>query len=204
MRIFGIIFAFALILPFLLPGKETGPVLVPDITAAESGGENLLEEAKKTGFYSKRDLTSLINALNVIGDEVNTEEGICLIQAVYFEARSEPLEGQLAVAQVVLNRVDDPRYPGTICGVVYQNEKLRHRCQFSFACDGLTETAYNKEAWDVATRISYIALSGRWEDITDSATHYHADYVDPYWNRSLLQTGQHGAHIFYRTSDSAS
>jgi len=201
MRIIGIIFTFALIIPFLLPEREDGFVVLPEANAVDTTGleaANGLDQAKKISFTSKRDLESLILALNVLGDEINTENGVCLTQAIYFEARSEPVEGQLAVAQVVLNRVSDPRYPSSICGVVYQNEKLRHRCQFSFACDGLAETPYNMEAWDVATRISYIALSGRWEDITDEATHYHANYVNPSWSQRLLATAQHGTHIFYR------
>ena len=207
MRIIGIIFTFALVIPFLLPQKDEGYNVLPEANSVNIQGLNAangLEGAKKITFTSKRDLESLILALNVLGDETNTEDGVCLTQAIYFEARSEPVEGQLAVAQVVLNRVSDPRYPSSICSVVYQNEQLRHRCQFSFACDGLAETAYNLEAWDVATRISYIALSGRWEDITDQATHYHANYVNPYWSRNLLPTAQLGTHIFYRTSDSAS
>lgn len=208
MRIIGIIFTFALVIPFLLPQKGEGiSSLHQDATSIEAAGidaPNRLEEVQKISFTSKRDLESLISALNVLGDEINTEDGVCLTQAIYFEARSEPVEGQLAVAQVVLNRVNDPRYPSTICDVVYQNEKLRYRCQFSFACDGLSETAYNPAAWDTALRISYLALSGRWEDITDQATHYHASYVNPSWSHNLMPTAHLGTHIFYRTSDSAS
>ncbi|MEM7568508.1 MAG: cell wall hydrolase [Pseudomonadota bacterium] len=144
---------------------------------------------------------SLVHLITDVSPEVSNElhpEEKCLAQAVYFEARSEPLEGQLAVAQVVLNRVDDPRYPTTICGVVFQGEHRRNKCQFSFACDGLSDTPYNAGAWSVAAAVSHIALQDYWDDVTATATHYHADYVMPYWGEILEARVQHGKHIFYR------
>lgn len=126
------------------------------------------------------------------------EEEHCLSQAVYFEARSEALEGQLAVAQVVLNRVQDRRYPDTICGVVFQGEHRRHACQFSFACDGLPDRPRNAQAWTIAKSISHIALNDYWNDVTSLSTHYHADYVSPYWEDLLDEQVQVGRHIFYR------
>lgn len=200
MRIFAIIFSFALIIPFVLPAKSEAPVRLSaaEKVSAEVSVKQPIEMAKASSFQDVRDLYSLVNALNVLGSEVGTPEGHCLAQAVYFESRSEPIDGQLAVAQVVLNRVKSPYYPDTICGVVFQNEKMRHRCQFSFACDGLSDNPYEPEAWDLAERIAYIALSGRWQDITEDATHYHAVYVNPSWANNLVETGQHGSHIFYR------
>ena len=122
----------------------------------------------------------------------------CLAQAVYFEARSEPLSGQLAVAQVVLNRVKSPAYPDTVCGVVFQNQNWRHRCQFSFACDGLSDKPYNRPAWAVSATIAEIAKRRAWDDLTHNATHYHADYVQPRWRLALTSTVRHGRHLFYR------
>lgn len=122
----------------------------------------------------------------------------CLGQAIYFEARGEPLEGQLAVAQVVLNRVRNTAFPDTICGVVFQNEAWRHRCQFSFACDGRSDHPRDSRAWAVAQAISDIALDGTWQDVTGRSTHYHADYVAPDWRLSMVHTVRHGRHIFYR------
>lgn len=144
------------------------------------------------------DLHALISDVGPeISQELHPEEK-CLAQAVYFEARSEPLEGQLAVAQVVLNRVLDERYPTTICGVVFQGEHRRNKCQFSFACDGLSDTPYNRLAWSEAKAVSHVALQGYWDDVTATATHYHADYVMPYWGEILEARVQHGRHIFYR------
>lgn len=122
----------------------------------------------------------------------------CLAQAVYFEARSEPLPGQLAVAQVVLNRVQSSAYPDTICAVVFQNERWRNRCQFSFACDGRSDRPHNPQAWAVSSIVAQIAVEGAWADLTHKATHYHADYVSPHWRLSLTSTAKHGRHVFYR------
>lgn len=122
----------------------------------------------------------------------------CLAQAVYFEARSEPPEGQLAVAQVVLNRVASPFWPDSICSVVFQGEHRRHRCQFSFACDGLSDNPKNPDAWLLAKAVAAVALEARWQDLAHEATHYHADYVAPAWREAMDPTAHYGRHIFYR------
>jgi hypothetical protein len=124
----------------------------------------------------------------------------CLTEAIYFEARGEPEAGQAAVAQVVLNRVRNPAYPKTICGVVYQNQKWRNRCQFSFACDGRPERIRSPEAWETAERIASEVSEGKtWLlDVGDS-THYYANYVRPGWARRMIRVDSIGAHRFYRT-----
>lgn len=124
----------------------------------------------------------------------------CLAEGIYFEARGEPEAGQAAVAQVILNRVKNPAYPDTICGVVYQNKSWRNRCQFSFACDGIRDRIRNKKAWDTAVRVATAVTSGdAWNDGIGSSTHYHATYVKPRWARSLKRTDKIGRHIFYKT-----
>ncbi len=128
------------------------------------------------------------------GDEQHT----CLAQAVYFEARSEPLAGQMAVAKVILNRVADSRYPDTICGVVFQNQKWVDRCQFSFACDGLPDQPREKAAWAMSERVASLVQRHWVPDRIDNATHYHADYVAPGWADNLVKTATVGRHIFYR------
>lgn len=122
----------------------------------------------------------------------------CLAQAVYFEARGEPDMGKHAVAHVVLNRLKDDRYPNTICGVVFQNQHLRHRCQFSFACDGLSDTPRESQAWHRSLQVALEALAGASEDITLASTHFHARYVEPVWASQLKPTIQVGAHLFYQ------
>ncbi|MBO6890710.1 MAG: cell wall hydrolase [Roseibium sp.] len=128
------------------------------------------------------------------------KEQRCLAEAIYFEARGEVEEGQVAVAQVVLNRVKNPAYPNSICGVVYQNRHKRNRCQFSFACDGIKDRISSKAAWKTAQRLTKEVLDGkRYLKMVDASTHYHATYVNPRWAKSMAKRGQVGLHIFYKT-----
>jgi hypothetical protein len=123
----------------------------------------------------------------------------CLAQAIYFEARAEPLRGQSAVAQIVLNRVFSPHYPKDVCGVVYQNAHRHLACQFTFACDGKPETIRERGAWLRAQRIAREALDGVvWLPEVAKSTHYHASYVRPRWVREMKTMVRHGVHTFYR------
>lgn len=126
-------------------------------------------------------------------------ELMCMAQAVYYESAWEPINGQMAVAEVIANRVRDHRYPDTVCGVVFQGATRTTGCQFTFTCDGSMDR--NKpagEAWERAQRIAAHVMMGLNEDRTGGATHYHATYVDPVWNAGLIKTKQVGLHIFYR------
>jgi hypothetical protein len=126
----------------------------------------------------------------------------CLAEAIYFEARGEPVNGQLAVAQVVLNRLKNPAYPNTICGVVYQNRNVRNGCQFSFACDGIADRVTDRESWTMATTLANAVVADSehsWMPEVGSATHYHATYVHPRWARTMTKMVQIGEHIFYKT-----
>lgn len=121
----------------------------------------------------------------------------CLTQAVYFEARGETPRGQAAVAQVVMNRVKNPSFPKTVCGVVFQGA-ASHGCQFSFACDGSMRHGLETGAWDRARRIAERTLSGvRLADI-GAATHFHTLSVQPAWAPQMLRVAQVGLHVFYR------
>ena len=122
----------------------------------------------------------------------------CLTQAVYYEAALEPTEGQEAVAQVVLNRVRDPNYANTVCGVVFEGAERTTGCQFSFTCDGALSQGPVTWAWDRARRVAERALAGHVSVAVGTATHYHADYVRPWWAPTLNKLTQIGAHIFYR------
>lgn len=126
----------------------------------------------------------------------------CLATAIYFEARGESEKGQIAVAQVVLNRLKNPAYPNTICGVVYQNKNKRNRCQFSFACDGRTDRITDKRSWAASQALARrIMNDDRTLYMADigAATHYHATYVKPRWARSMKRMDKIGRHIFYKT-----
>jgi spore germination cell wall hydrolase CwlJ-like protein len=123
----------------------------------------------------------------------------CLSEAVYFEARSEPEEGQAAVAQVILNRVKSGLYPSTICGVVYQNRHRHLACQFTFACEGKALRVSDNDSWERARRVAREVLEGRtYLADVGGATHYHADYVRPSWSRRLKKMDVIGRHIFYK------
>lgn len=127
-----------------------------------------------------------------------TEELSCLANALYFEARGEGVRGQFAVAEVVLNRVESPRYPDSICGVVYQGTGARHACQFSFTCDGNAETISENGAYGIAKRIAGLMTEGAPRVLTDGATHFHTYAVNPDWSDKFSRTARIGAHIFYR------
>jgi hypothetical protein len=122
----------------------------------------------------------------------------CLTAAIYYEAASEPDDGQRAVAQVVLNRVRHPAFPSTVCGVVYQGAHRGTGCQFSFACDGASARIPSRAGWARAARIAATALSGYVFSPVGLATHYHTYAVTPAWNRTLVMTDAIGAHFFHR------
>ena len=121
----------------------------------------------------------------------------CLTEAVYYEAASEPEQGQRAVAQVVLNRVRHPSFPNSVCAVVYQGSERRTGCQFTFTCDGSLRRPPARGLWLRARQVAESALSGRVEASVGMATHYHTDWVFPYWASSLKKITKVGTHIFY-------
>ena len=127
-------------------------------------------------------------------------EQACLANGIYFEARSESVRGQAAVAQVILNRVRNPAYPNSICGVVYQNDSWFNRCQFSFACDGRKKRIDSPVAYKTAQDIAMAVTAGKiFIPEVGSSTHYYAQYVHPGWARTMQKMTKIGLHIFYRT-----
>lgn len=138
-------------------------------------------------------------------DKDKDPEAYCLALNVYYEARGSSLADQAAVADVVINRMHDDRYPDTMCAVVQQGEQhangqmKRHRCQFSWYCDGKADVPRNGDAWARAQYVAYnMIYMETFRGITEGATHYHANYVEPGWAKTLTLVGQIGSHIFYR------
>ena len=133
----------------------------------------------------------------------SNQETECLAMNIYHEARGESLAGQYAVADVVLNRLTDKRYPDTICGVVKESVKwkgnpVRNKCQFSWYCDGRPDTATQTDSWMQAVEVAISILHyDKFRGITEGATHYHTNYVDPFWNTSYRLIGTIGDHKFY-------
>lgn len=137
-----------------------------------------------------------------------SEQTVCMALNIYYEARGSNLADQAAVADVVLNRVYDTRYPNDICGVVQDGKQnsdgsmVRDACQFSWYCDGKSDKPRDLDRWNEAQMIAYNMVNeGKYRGITEGSTHYHATYVKPYWASSLQMVGRIGAHIFYRWED---
>jgi spore germination cell wall hydrolase CwlJ-like protein len=160
------------------------------------GGETVAPKGEVTG-PGKHPITPA-ERLKLEGkDRVKAEK--CLADAVYFEARGEPVRGQIAVAQVVMNRVFSGFYPRSVCGTVYQNKHRRLACQFTFACDGIPDVVTEPHAWVRATRIARDVLDGKyWVPEVNRATHYHAYWVRPSWIREMKRLYKFGVHTFYR------
>ncbi|WP_217905170.1 cell wall hydrolase [Altererythrobacter lutimaris] len=145
-----------------------------------------------------------MGAFSVIGKGTGAHDTAlkCLTQAIYYEAANEPLQGKRAVAQVVLNRLRHPAYPGSVCGVVYEGVN-KPVCQFSFTCDGSLARTPLVNQWGESRKVAEAALAGFVEPSVGSATHYHADYVLPRWAFTLDKIEKVGVHIFYRFPGSA-
>jgi spore germination cell wall hydrolase CwlJ-like protein len=122
----------------------------------------------------------------------------CLAEAIYFESRGEPIEGQVAVAEVVLNRVDDRQFPKTVCGVTNQGVGSGRGCQFSYACDGLSDRMKSAVARERSEKLAALMLEGQPRTITDGATYFHTRAVRPDWSRRFTRTAAIGHHLFYR------
>lgn len=188
------------------PGEALGPVRqeqgatprASDAPSAARHNETIAPKGEVTGADHRP--KSPAERLGLTG-AVRARHEKCLADAIYFEARGEPVRGQMAVAQVVINRVFSGYYPNNVCGVVYQNthRHRRLRCQFTFACDGIPERINEPDAWERAKRIARDALDGNfWLNDVGKATHYHARWVHPWWVREMRRLDRIGVHTFYR------
>ena len=166
------------------------------VDASASGGETIAPKGQVTGAGQH----PMSPAERLRLDEKGRAKAVkCLTEAIYFEARGEPVRGQIAVAQVVMNRVFSGYYPGTVCGVVYQNAHRHLACQFTFACDGIPEVVREPEAFERAKKIAAETLDGQlWLPEVGKATHYHAYWVHPSWVHEMTKMYKLGVHTFYR------
>ena len=167
-----------------------------DSGKADTAGESVAGKGEVTGVDARP--KSPAERLGLAGaDRAKSEK--CLANAVYFEARGESVRGQIAVAQVVLNRVFSPFYPNDVCGVVYQNANRHNSCQFTFACDGIPDIITEPEAWARAKHIARDMLDGKlWMPEVAKSTHYHAYWVHPDWVAEMKKVYKLGVHTFYR------
>jgi spore germination cell wall hydrolase CwlJ-like protein len=130
--------------------------------------------------------------------QIDARQHACLSQAIYYEARGEAQRGQVAVAEVIINRVRSNAYPNSICGVVFQGSHRSTGCQFTFTCDGSLGQRPRGRAWDRAQRVATAVMLGYTRPMTQGATHYHTHAVNPVWNSGLVETVNVGSHVFYR------
>jgi spore germination cell wall hydrolase CwlJ-like protein len=175
------------------------PSFGPRIDAPEdsfTGGQTIAPKGEVTGAEQRPMSPSERLKLD---DKARAKAEKCLTAAIYFEARGESIRGQIAVAQVVLNRVFSGYYPNTVCGVVYQNASHHLACQFTFACDGIREVVREPDAWERARKIAAESLDGKlWLPQVGKATHYHAYWVHPSWVHEMNRMYRLGVHTFYR------
>jgi len=185
--------------PVVLASRASGD---PDIKqsalepAVASEGETIASKGEVTGVDQRP--KSPAERLGLTG-VARAKAEKCLANAVYFEARGEPVRGQIAVAQVVMNRVFSPFYPNDVCGVVYQNSHRHLACQFTFACDGIPDVVTEPDAWARAQRIAHDMIDGQlWMPDVAKSTHYHAYWVHPSWVAEMKKMYKLGVHTFYR------
>lgn len=198
---------FLLICAFLLAG------FAPQAFASEADGQALLNEERAGLQKLSRDrLLRLLTEpargkrapqltrawLDAQPDGQGGPEWRCLTEALYFEARGEPVLGQVAVAEVIMNRVASDRFPSTLCGVINQGTGKRYQCQFSYTCDGLAERISEPAAYARMGKVARLVMDGAAPSLTDGATHYHTNAVRPKWAKVYTKTKRIGVHIFYR------
>lgn len=128
------------------------------------------------------------------------EQWRCLAEALYFEARGESVRGMFAVGEVILNRVDNARFPSSLCGVINQGTGRQYACQFTYTCDGNSEVIHEPAAWTKVGKVARLLIDGAPRQLTDGATHYHTRAVNPRWARVFPRTTTIGSHHFYRQS----
>lgn len=156
------------------------------ISGIENNKEEKLPYLKKSFWDNFEEVSSIDNELK------------CLAEAIYFEARSENIMGQIAVAEVILNRVDSPNFPNKICKVISEGEKNLNACQFSYNCDGISERIKEKKEYNRILKISSILYTGTARLFTNGAVFYHSDGVKPSWADKFEKTAKIGRHHFYK------
>ncbi|QJQ33063.1 cell wall hydrolase [Sphingomonas lacunae] len=173
------------------PPPIVAPVALMDLAAQDARAANALQPFVSGGFPAA-------TPFRFTGDTLNAARAVdCLAAAVLYEA-GDDADGQRAVAQVVINRARHPAFPKSICGVVFQGSERTTGCQFTFTCDGALNRRWSEAAWERARGIAIDMLNGATFPQVGLATHYHTDWVRPYWSPSLDKLAQVGTHLFFR------
>jgi spore germination cell wall hydrolase CwlJ-like protein len=191
-----------IVMPGALPDpdmKATAPLppAVDEASKPTESGESIA--AKGEVNAANRHARTPAERLGLSDEKARAKSEKCLAEAVYFEARGEAVRGQIAVAQVVMNRTFSGFYPSTVCGVVYQNKHRHFACQFTFACDKVADVVREPDMWDRARKIAKAMLDGQlWLPEVAKSTHYHAYWVRPSWVHEMKKMYKFGVHTFYR------
>ncbi|MDD2867244.1 cell wall hydrolase [Neomegalonema sp.] len=195
--------------PEAAPQPEVRVASLADLSglaALDTGAHALLKEGREAVGAAARQARANANPTGRARDRTRdanaAAETKCLSDAVYFEARGESYNGQIAVAEVILNRVEGAAFPNSVCEVVYQGQHRMFACQFSFVCDGKPEVIADQRAYRRAQEIAKLVLGGERRGISagggkDKATHYHARSVSPSWSQAFKRTATIGEHVFY-------
>ncbi|HEU0223755.1 MAG TPA: cell wall hydrolase [Paracoccaceae bacterium] len=188
-----------------LQNRRVAPAaLAPDVAAlnrADAEAERLIDAARVRALTPEERQSLLSFAeeeLDLLPVAEGDAEWRCLAEALYFEARGESVAGQIAVAEVILNRAESQHYPDSVCGVVRQGESDPRGCQFSYMCDGRPETIRDRKAFERVAKVARLMLDGQPRMLTGGATHFHVSSVRPDWSRRFARTARIGAHVFYR------
>ena len=180
------------------PGFSAGEVSLKDVAPTL---ETVTEERMRLAGFTKpvaREVEFSKAWIDSQPTPTGGENLHCLAEALYFEARGETVKGQFAVAEVILNRVESERFPGSACAVINQGTGKKYQCQFTYTCDGQKETIAEKRAFERVKKVARAALDGVAPSLTEGATHYHTKAVKPRWSRVYTKTTSIGTHIFYR------
>ena len=189
--------------PAALPDPDMKATVAPALSGADepakaaTSGESIAAKGEVNSDNQRARTPA--ERLGLFDEKARAKSEKCLAEAVYFEARGEAVRGQIAVAQVVLNRAFSGFYPTTVCGVVYQNKYHHMACQFTFACDNVADVVREPDMWDRARKIARAMLDGQlWLPEVDKSTHYHAYWVRPSWVSEMKKMYKFGVHTFYR------
>jgi spore germination cell wall hydrolase CwlJ-like protein len=191
-----------IVMPGVLPDPEMKvmaslPSAGDEPSRATESGESIA--AKGEVNADNQHAKTPAERLGLFDEKARAKSEKCLAEAVYFEARGEAVRGQIAVAQVVMNRIFSGFYPNTVCGVVYQNKHRHFACQFTFACDNVADVVREPDMWDRARKIAKAMLDGQlWLPEVAKSTHYHAYWVRPSWVHEMKKMYKFGVHTFYR------
>ena len=185
-----------IVLPSTFPDPDMKVASLPSAAEVQSGQSIA---AKGEVNSDNQRAKSPAERLGLFDEKARAKSEKCLAEAIYFEARGEAVRGQIAVAQVVMNRTFSGFYPNTVCGVVYQNKHRHLACQFTFACDNVADVVREPDMWDRARKIAKAMLDGQlWLPEVAKSTHYHAYWVHPSWVSEMRKMYKFGVHTFYR------